>query len=147
MSTITTIDNIKYSIHKQESGNLLLKPIKQIVINNLDDILQYDFCNSQIVSCNINNKLCDKNKYKSILNDIYHIINSGTKIIKCTSINISTIQKRDLGFYYIDKLGISIQGVDSNKCLYEIINQCYKNNIKLKMDIRLKNKDNIVIDI
>ena len=97
MSTII-IDNIEYSIHKQESGDILLKPIKQIIINKIDDILQYDFCNSQIISCSTNDKLCDKNKYKPILNDIYHIINSGTKIIKNTSINISTIKKRDSGW-------------------------------------------------
>lgn len=146
MSTIT-IDNIEYSIHKQKSGDLLLKQIKKIIINKIDDILEYDFCNSQIILCSINNILCDRNKYKPILNDIYYKINNGTKIIKNTSINISTINRGDSGFYYLDKLGISIQGVDANKCLYEIINQCNKNNIKLNMNIVLKNKDVIVIDI
>jgi len=62
-------------------------------------------------------------------------------------LNIETIKKFDSDFYYLDKLGISVQGVDANKCLYEIINQCKKNNIKLKMDIILKNKDNIVLYI
>jgi hypothetical protein len=52
MSTIT-IDNIEYSIHKQKSSNLLLKPIKKIIINKIDDILEYDLCNSQIISCSI----------------------------------------------------------------------------------------------
>jgi hypothetical protein len=81
------------------------------------------------------------------LNDIYYKINNGSKIIKNTSINISTIKRDDQGFYYLDKLGISVQGVDANKCLYEIINQCNKNNIKLNMNIVLKNKDVIIIDI
>jgi len=97
MSTIT-IDNIEYTIHKQKSGELLLKPIKKIIINKIDDLTNYDFCFSQIESCSINDKLCDKNKYKSILNDIYLIINSGSKIIKNTSINISTIKKKDSGW-------------------------------------------------
>ena len=146
MSTIT-IDNIEYSIHKQKSSNLLLKPIKKIIINKIDDILEYDFCNSQIISCSVNDILCDKNKYKPILNDIYYKINNGTKIIKNTSINIQTIKREDSGFYYLNQLGISVQGVDANKCLYEIINQCNKNNIKLKMHIELKNKEIIMIEI
>jgi len=146
MSTII-IDNIEYTIHKQKSGELLLKPIKKIIINKIDDLTNYDFCFSQIISCSINDKSCDKNRYKSILNDIYLIINSGSKIIKHTSINISTIKRGDSGFYYIDELGISVQGVDANKCLYEIINQCNKNNIELKIHIELKNKEIIMIDI
>ena len=85
---------------KQKSGELFLKPIKKIIINKIDDILEYDFCNSQIISCLINDILCDRNKYKPILNDIYYKINNGTKIIKNTSINISTIKKRNSGFYY-----------------------------------------------
>jgi hypothetical protein len=45
------MDNIEYSIHKQESGgNLLLKP-QIIEINNLNKLSQYNFCNSKIISC------------------------------------------------------------------------------------------------
>jgi len=110
MSTIT-IDDVEYTIHKQKSGELLLKPVKKIIINKIDELINYDFCFSQIELCSINDKSCDKNRYKSILNDIYLIINSGTKIIRNTSINISTIKRKDSGFYYLDELGISVQGV------------------------------------
>jgi len=144
MSTTITIDNIEYSIHKQESGDILLRP-KMIQINNLDKLAQYDFCNSNIVSCKINNDISNRNKYKSILNDIYKIINSGTKIIKNTTLNIKTIEYNHRGFYYLEELGISIQGVDSNKCLYEIVNQSKKNNINL--DIKIKLSDNKLINI
>ena len=144
--TTITIDNIEYDIYPQEGDNLLLRP-KIIQINNLDKLSQYDFCNSNIVSYKINNDITDKNRYKSILNDIYTIINSGTKIIKNTTLNIKTIEYNDRGFYYLKELGISVQGVDANKCLYEIVNQCIKNNIKLKMNIKLENKDDIIIDI
>ena len=74
--SIITINNIEYFIQKQKSGDLLLKPIKRnnIYINKIDDILEYDFCTSWIVSCYINNKLCDRDCYKSIINDIYFII-------------------------------------------------------------------------
>ena len=67
------------------------------------------------------------------------------KIIKNTKLNIKTIKKEDEGFYYLDNIGISIQGVDSNKCLLEIINQCLENQIKLSMNIKLIN--NIIINI
>ena len=97
MPTIT-IDNIEYAINKQKSGDILLKPVKKIIINKIDDLTEYDFCFSQIISCSINDKLCDRNRYKSILNDTYLIINSGTKIIKHTNINISTIKKEILDF-------------------------------------------------
>ena len=144
MSTIITIDNINYDIYPQENGELLLRP-KMIQINNLDKLAQYDFCNSNIVSCKINNDILNKNKYKSILNDIYKIINSGTKIIKNTTLNIKTIEYNHRGFYYLEELGISIQGVDANKCLYEIVNQCKKNNINL--DIKIKLSDNKLINV
>ncbi len=54
-------------------------------------------------------------------------INDGTKIIKNTKLNIKTIKKEDEGFYYLDNIGISVQGIDSNKCLNEIISQCMEN--------------------
>ena len=56
-----------------------------------------------------------------------------------TKINIKTIKKEDEGFYYIPKLGISVQGVESNKCLLEIINQCIENEITISIQIKLKN--------
>ncbi len=76
---------------------------------------------------------------------IYKIINDGAKIIKNTNLNIKTLEKNDSGFYYVEELGISIQGVDSNKCLYEIYNQCIENKIKIKLQI--KTFDNNIINI
>ena len=144
MSTTITIDNIDYDIYQQENCELLLRP-QIIQINNLDRLALYDFRNSNIVSCKINNDILNKNKYKSILNDIYKIINNGTKIIKNTTLNIKTIEYDKKGFYYLEELGISVQGVDSNKCVYEIVNQCNKNNIKL--DIKIKLSDNKLINV
>ncbi len=61
--------------------------------------------------------------------------------------NIKTIEKTDNGFYYLEDLGISIQGVDTNKCIYEIFQQCKMNNITLELSIKLNNLDNIFIEI
>jgi len=88
-----------------------------------------------------------KLKYKSILEQIYEYIDDGTKIIKNTKLNIKTIKKEDDGFYYLDNIGISVQGVDSNKCLFEIINQCKEYKINLSMKIKLFDETTINIDI
>ena len=67
------------------------------------------------------------------------IINDGSKIIKKSKLNIKTLKKKDEGYYYLYDLGISIQGVGSNKCLAEIINQVEENKIKLSMKIKMNN--------
>jgi hypothetical protein len=103
----------------------------------------FNFCNSQITYCKINNE--EYKIYKSILKEIYEIIDDGSKIIKNTCLNIKTIRYTDKGFYYLKDLGISVQGVDANKCIYEIINQCIENNINLKINIKLN--DNKLINV
>ena len=142
METIK-INNIEYIIYPQNNGELLLKPIQ--IINNLDNLDTINFSSSQITSCKINNDNHEIYKYKSILNKIYEIIDDGTKIIRNTCLNIKTIRCTDKGFYYLKNLGISVQGVDANKCIYEIINQCIENNINLKINIKLN--DNKLINV
>ena len=142
------LDTNQYTIINKINGDILLKKIKNIDIFDdqiLYEIKNYDFKNSNIISCSLNNECNIKLKYKSILSNIYEIIDDGVKIIKLSKLNIKTIEKKNEGFYYLKKLGISIQGVDSNKCLFEIVNQCIENKIKLTMQIKLNN--NILINI
>jgi len=139
------IDNTNYTIINKENGDKLLKKITNINITDIKDIKNYDFKKSIISECLIDNQEFNKLKYKSILEQIYKLINDGTKIIKNTKLNIKTIKKEDEGFYYLDNIGISVQGVDSNKCLFEIINQCIENEIELSMKIKLI--DEITINI
>jgi len=139
------IDNTNYTIINKENGDKLLKKITNINITDIKDIKNYDFKKSIISECLIDNQEFNKLKYKSILEQIYKLINDGTKIIKNTKLNIKTIKKEDEGFYYLDNIGISVQGVDSNKCLLEIINQCIENEIELSMKIKLI--DEITINI
>ena len=142
--TIIELDN--YIINKENDNNkLILSKIKNVKIKQLSELSKYNFSKSIIIKCLIDNDEYDKLKYKSILLRIYELINSGKKIIKNTLLNIETIEKNDDGFYYIENLGISIQGVDSNKCIKEIMNQCIINNLSIKMNIRLNN--NILINI
>jgi len=79
-----------------------------------------------------------KLNYKSILTDIYGLIEDSKKIITYSQINIKTIKKIDEGFYFLDQLGISVQGADANKCINEIISQCVKNKIKISFEIEFK---------
>lgn len=132
-----SIDETKFDIEILENGNKILR--KKITISNIDEIKDYDFSNSNILNCEINDKSETRLKYKSILESIYYIINDGTKIIKNTKLNILTLAKTDSGFYYLEKIGISVQGVSSDKCLFEIMNQCIKNKIKITMRIKLFN--------
>jgi hypothetical protein len=103
---------------------------------------KYDFTKSIILSCFINDIETEK-KYKPILVYIYKLINHASKIKEKTTLNIVNGKKTDKGFVYLDDLDISIQGVDSNKCLYEILNQCNQNKINIKLQI--KTNDNQII--
>lgn len=134
------IDTNNYIVENKESGDKLLKKIQNI---NISDLQNYNFLKSIILECLINNIKFDKLKYRPILEQIYKLINDGPKIIKKSTLNIKTIKKKDEGFYYLDNIGISVQGADSNKCLYEILNQCIENKINIKLQI--KTFDNHII--
>ena len=133
------LDNNNFTIINKDNGDILLKKNTSINITTVSNLKLYDFKKSTILNCTINNINDIKLKYKSLLEYIYELINDGTKIIKNTKINIKTIKKEDEGFYYIPNLGISVQGVESNKCLLEIINQCIENEITISIQIKLKN--------
>jgi len=134
------IDTINYTIINKENGDKLLKKTAHINITDIKDIKDYDFKKSIILECLLDNKEFNKLKYKSILEQIYKLINDGTRIIKNTKLNIKTLKKEDEGFYYLDNIGISVQGAESNKCLLEIINQCIENEIELSMKIKSINE-------
>lgn len=141
------IDNTNYTIINKDNGDKLLKKITHINITDITDIKDYDFKKSIISECLIDNENFNKLKYKLILEQIYKLINDGTKIIKKTKLNIKTVKKEDEGFYYLENIGISIQGVDSNKCLLEIMNQCVENEIELSMKIKLIDELTININL
>jgi len=142
---IKETDNLKNEI------NVSLKILQQqIKLSNdnifpIKDLINYEFGKSIILECSLNNKKMTKNKYKSTLGLIYNLINDKIKIIKNTKLNIIALKKVDNEFYYLENLGISIQGAESNKCLLEIITMCIENKIKLYMEIKLI--DNNIIEI
>jgi hypothetical protein len=140
------LDLNDYEIIELLNGNKILRK-KSIIINNIRDLGNYNFSASTISDCYINDTKVEKLKYKSILDSIYLLINKGSTIIKNSILNIETIKKADEGFYYIESLGISIQGVDANKCLREILIQTEKNKIKLEITLKTISNDNIKIQI
>ena len=130
----------KYDIINKKNGDFLVRRIKDINITQINELNKYDFAKSLIKSCSFNNKnLTIKLKYKKIIDELYKLINNGTQIIKNTKLNIKTTKYETEGFYYLNNLGISVQGVDSNKSILEIMNQCKKNNIQISINILLKN--------
>lgn len=140
------LDDTEFTIVDKNNGDKILKKITSVNISDICDVKKYDFKKSNIISCSLNDDKIIKLKYKSILESVYKLIDDGATIIKQTKINIKTIKKQDEGFYYLEDVGISIQGVDSNKCLLEIINQCIKSEIHLVIVIKLLNETIVNID-
>ncbi len=152
--TKLSINRDEYDEQVLENGDILLIRKKIISINGFNEFNniknQYQISNSNILSCSINYYQTNdyKLKYKSILNYIYsNLIKDGVKIIKNSILNISTIKKETEGFYYLEDLGISIQGADATKCLNEIINQCHYNNIHITILIKLINGQRLEIKL
>jgi hypothetical protein len=128
-------ENMIYDLVIKDYGIIIKN--KPLIIKDLVELKKYDFKFSTITKCLINDKEINKNKYTPILMHIYNIIDDGTTIIKNTSLNIKTIKKDDMGFCYIENLGISVQNVEANKAIHEICNQCDKNNVTVNMTITL----------
>lgn len=138
----TKIGNKDYTRINQENGNILFK--KNIVITDIDEAENYNFKNSTINGCCVNNEELNKLKYAPILRHIYEQINDGAIIIKKSKIHIFTVNKKKAGYTYLDKIGIGYNNIDINKCLREIINQCIENELKLEMEIILKENNEII---
>ena len=107
----------------------------------LGNIENYVFTSSKILECNLNNNIIIRLKYKHIIESIYDILNDRSLIMKNTVLNIQKGQKTNHGYTYNKNLDISIQRVDANKCIKEIVKQCTINNINISMKIKLKNGD------
>lgn len=119
--------------------------LKKCQIVKEKDIDNYNFKKSKIYTIKINQKKYEIKKYNKILKKIYEIIDEPIKIIKSSILNIKIGKKDDKGYNYIDRLGISYQSADSNKCIKEILKQCNENNIKIKIDINDANNNNFKI--
>ena len=80
------IDKNIFNVIKKDNGkNLLKRKIKE-KITNIESLKNYDFKKSEILKCILDDEKVLKNKYKSILENVYGIIGDGTKIIKNTKL-------------------------------------------------------------
>ena len=54
-------------------------------------------------------------------------------------------EKNNNGYKYNKELGMSIQGVDANTCIYEIMLQCLLHNYDIEMLVELETKKQIKV--
>lgn len=95
---------------------------------------------SSVLSCKINDEEVDRLKYKSILIYIYKKM-TATMIVQNTEMNIKLIETNENGYTWYKDLGMSIQGKDSNLTFKEILRMIKLNQMKLEIEIQLKNKE------
>jgi hypothetical protein len=123
---------------------IIKKKIK--TLNTIDEIKLINFRNSRVEKVSINNTIINNNNYNSIIKYLFEdIIKDGVQIIKNSILNIKTVYRDDSGFHYLESIGISYQGIDSNKAIIEICNQCKVNNIILNLTIKLNNDELVMI--
>jgi superfamily II DNA or RNA helicase len=137
-----------------ENWNNITKDIKKIINtkikNNTNEdffdvnkINKYDFTFTKPSNVLINNKSHIFTKYRSIYEYLYIMIKDINKIKKHTKLNIINGKKNDSGFVYMKKIKISIQRVNSKTCIFEIVQQCYYNDIELIMIINPSSKSKL----
>jgi hypothetical protein len=133
-----SVDLSKYNV-KETKTKIILTPKKkeEIIIKKITKLKSFDFTNSEIINCSLNKKKNKKDNYKALLIDVYHLIKNGKQIIKNTVLNIETVERNDCGFHFLQKLGLSFQGCDSNRTITEIFNQCIKNDITIELEIKM----------
>lgn len=137
------ISNIeKYHINFYKGNMILTKKKEKIAF---EDLKNYNFKHSNIISCQINNIKLDFTKYKPIIFYIYSILNNKEIIIKNTFLNIKEGKLINRGYEYIESLNISVQGVDSNKAIKEIYHMVKLGNIDTNIKIQLENEKIIYI--
>ena len=106
-------------------------------------ICDYDFAKSEILLCEINNKLVEKLTYINILRKVIEI-SDRKKIIGIYTNIIDDIKNSD-GYKYYDELKLSIRNLNSTESVKEIHHICDANKIKLRMDIKLASGDMVKI--
>lgn len=126
---------------RQPNGDILLKRLTTVDPN---DISKWDFKGSKIQSAVFNDdprsEIWPTPSFKKLYTVIHEQIGDGAQIIKHSVLNIKTLEDVEKGFSWYPSLGISVQGVDANKAIFEAITQCQKNDIGLELTIMVKNQ-------
>lgn len=148
MSNTIRIPNIQnYNLEIVNSVLILTPKISYIDEKNLEEI---DLSGSKIIKCTVNENniiISNKLKYMTILVDIYKKMPI-QKILQNTNLNMSLQDQNGInGYNWREELKLSIQGVDSNKAMRELIKMLKLNNYSLDMDIQLKDGKEIKIKL
>ena len=136
---ISNIDNYSIIIR---NGEMILTPIIRKITD--DELNIISLTHSNIIKTIIMNNeelISNKNKYNSILIDIYKSMPT-QKILQNTNMNIKlTDENGKKGYIFYPELNLSIQGKDANGTLKEIINLVKINNYKFDIYIRLETNE------
>jgi hypothetical protein len=132
---ISNIDCYSISI---KNGEMILTPIIRKITE--EDLNIISLIHSSIIKMTIMNGkelISNKNKYNSILIDIYKSMPT-QKILQNTNMNIKLTNENGIkGYSFYPELNLSIQGKDAKGTLKEIINLVKLNNYKIDIYIKL----------
>lgn len=135
------IYNIEQYTYQIKDNKLILYPKDNYLL--YEELIITEITNSKIVKCNVitktNQQISNKQKYRSILQDIWKSMSS-QKIIQNTSFNIKLTKENTKGYTWNDELGFSFQSKDAKETLKEIIHMCNLNNYSIEIKIELENK-------
>jgi hypothetical protein len=124
-----------------KDNKLILYPKDKYLL--FEELIITETTNSKIIKCIVitknNQQISNKQKYRSILQDIWKNMSS-QKIIQNTSFNIKLTKENTKGYTWNDELGFSFQSKDAKGTLKEIIHMCNLNNYSIEIKIELENK-------
>jgi hypothetical protein len=139
------IDIENFNVIQSDPDNYYLERKLEYKKISVEKIGKYDFKNCKINYCSLNNAIINLSSINKLLIKVYEIINDKNQIIKNSKINILPVVNLSKGFENLKKLNISYSKPDNNIGIYEIVNQCESNNIKLDVKIILQNQSCIRI--
>lgn len=126
-------------------GNMILKKKRKTKMSQMEEIKKYNFRKSKILDCYIDDLNIKLNKYSLIIKYLYIKINNSELIKRNSLLNIVEGERNINGFRYLKKLNLSIQGVDANQAIKEIIN--ISNICNIKIDFRIKLENDKIINL
>ena len=148
MSDIIRIPNISKYTQEIINDELILTLRKTYIEE--DEFNKLCLNSSVINKCSINNNddiISTKNRYRSILNDIWKTMPT-QKILQNTTFNCKLTNEKGLNGYTWNKdLNMSIQGKNANSSMIEIIKMVKLNKYSLDMSIKLKDSKDIYFKI
>ena len=119
----------EFIAQRQSTGDILLKKVTIVTPDNID---KWDFKGAKIQQAVFKDGTEVVNpSFKKLYEIVHKQIGDGAQIIKHSILNIRTIEDTTRGFSWYPELGISVQGVDANKAMKEVVTQCQKNDLEI----------------